>query len=88
MGLSSDLWALVLIGACVNIAVTWFFRIKDTNMHIWMTVLLSSLLGLMVFLLAAMDHPFLGNLRVGSDAFKIVYEQTIQVYDQSAEPSK
>ncbi len=57
-------------------------------MHVWMTVLLSSLLGLMIFLLAAMDHPYLGNLSVGPDAFQIVYDQTIQVYDQPAEPSK
>jgi hypothetical protein len=84
MGLSGDLWALVLIGAAINIAVTWFFRIKDTKMHIWMTALLSSLLGLMIFLVAAMDHPFRGHLSVGPEAFQIVYDQTIQVYDQPA----
>ena len=88
MGLSGDLWALVLIGAVINIAVTWFFRIKDTKMHLWMTALLSSLLGLMIFLLAAMDHPFRGNLSVGPEAFQIVYEQTMQVYDPSAAPGK
>jgi len=88
MGLSGDLWALVLIGAAINIAVTWFFRIKDTKLHVWMTVLLSSLLGLMIFLLAAMDHPFRGNLSVGPEAFQIVYEQTIQAYGHSAGPGK
>ena len=44
-------------------------------MHFWMTALLSSLLGLMIFLLAAMDHPYLGNLSVGPDAFQVVYDQ-------------
>jgi hypothetical protein len=87
-GLSSNLWALVLIGAFINIAVTWFFHAKDTNMHFWMTMLLSSLLGLMIFLLAAMDHPYLGNLSVGSDAFQVVYEQTIQAYDRTADPDQ
>jgi hypothetical protein len=53
-----------------------------------MTALLSSLLGLMIFLLAAMDHPFRGHLSVSSDAFQIVYEQTIQAYDQIAETGK
>jgi hypothetical protein len=87
-GLSSNLWALVLIGAAINIAVTWFFHTRDTSMHFWMTMLLSALLGLMIFLLAAMDHPFFGHLSVGPDAFQTVYEQTIQVYDQTAEPGK
>jgi hypothetical protein len=53
-----------------------------------MTALLSSLLGLMIFLLAAMDHPYLGNLSVGPDAFQVVYDQTMQTYDQTAEPGK
>ena len=87
-GLSSNLWALVLVGALINIAVTWFFYLKNTTMHFWMTTLLSSLLGLMIFLLAAMDHPFLGNLSVGPEAFQIVYDQTIQVYDRTPEPGK
>ncbi len=88
MGLSSNLWALVLIGAAINTAVTWFFYVKAPNIHFWMTMLLSSLLGLMIFLLAAMDHPFLGKLSVGPDAFQVVYDQTIQVYDRTAEPEK
>jgi len=87
-GLSGNLWALVLIGAFINVAVTWFFHAKDTNVHFWMTTLLSSLLGLMIFLLAAMDHPYLGSQSVGPDAFQVVYDQTIQTYDRTAEPGK
>ncbi len=33
MGLSSNLWALVLIGAAINTAVTWFFYVKAPNIH-------------------------------------------------------
>jgi hypothetical protein len=29
---------------------------------------------LMIFLLAAMDHPFRGNLSVGPEPFEIVYD--------------
>ena len=65
-GLSGALWALVLIGAVINIAVTWCFHLHNRRMHLWMTVLTSSLLGLMIFLLAAMDHPYLGKLSVSS----------------------
>jgi hypothetical protein len=87
-GLSSSLWALVLIGAFINIAVTWFFQVRSSIMHFWMTALFSSLLGLMIFLLAAMDHPFLGELSIGPDAFQLVYDQTIQVYDQTTQNTK
>jgi hypothetical protein len=61
--LSGSLWAQVLIGAVINIAVTLCFHLHNRRMHFWMTALISTLLGLMIFLLAAMDHPILGAYR-------------------------
>ena len=46
-----------------------------------MTILVSSLIGLMVFLLAAMDHPFVGPISVPSDPFQIVYETLMKPDD-------
>lgn len=63
-GLSGALWALFLIGAVINIAVTWCFHLHNRRMHFSMTALTSMLLGLMIFLLAAMDHPYFGSLSV------------------------
>jgi hypothetical protein len=74
-GLSGAMWALVLVGAVINIAVTWCFHLHNQKMHFWMTALTSSLLGLMIFLLAAMDHPYLGRLSVSPEPFRLVYEQ-------------
>ena len=47
-------------------------------MHFWMTVMFSGLLGLMIFLLAAMDNPFRGQISVGPEAFEMVYEQLMK----------
>src|SRR5215472_7322772 len=77
-GLSGALWALVLIGAAINIAVTWCFHLHNPRMHLWMTALTSSLLGLMIFLLAAMDHPYLGKLAVSPEPFQLVYDQLMK----------
>jgi uncharacterized membrane protein YiaA len=77
-GLSASLWTLVLVGAMINIAGTWFFHLRKKQMHIFMTALISSLLGLMIFLLAAMDHPFRGNLSVGPEPFEVVYDQLMR----------
>jgi Protein of unknown function (DUF4239) len=76
-GLSASLWSLVLIGSAINIAVTWLFQVQKERMHFWLTLLTSSLLGLMIFLLAAMDHPYRGKLSVSPEAFEVVYERTM-----------
>lgn len=77
-GLSSSLWALVLIGALINIAVTWCFHLRNLKMHVWMTGLISALLGLMIFLLAAMDHPFRGSISVSPEPIELVYDQLMK----------
>src|SRR5215469_7918961 len=63
-GLSGALLMLVLIGAAINIGVTCSFHLHNQKMHSLMTAMTSSLLGLMIFLLAAMDHPYLGKISV------------------------
>lgn len=77
-GLPSSMWALVLIGSVINIAVTWCFHVKRKRMHVWMTALMSSLLGLMIFLLAAMDNPFMGKISVSPESFQLVYERLMK----------
>lgn len=73
MGMPACLWALVISGALITILVTLFFDVASLAMHLWMTLLLSGLLGLMVFMTAALDNPFRGNLSVTPDALELVY---------------
>jgi hypothetical protein len=68
----------MLVGAFISIALTWFFDMKSRNMHFWMTVMFSALLGTLIFLLAAMDNPFRGEISVGPEAFELVYEQLMK----------
>ena len=77
-GLSGALWALVYLGAVITIAVTWCFHVQNRKMHIWMTALTSSLLGLMIFLLSAMDHPYLGQISVSMQPFQLIYDDLMK----------
>ena len=77
-GLPASLWVVLLLGAFLNIAVIWFFHMRSQSMHFWMTVIFSALLGLLIFLLAAMDQPFRGEISVGPEAFEMVYDQLMK----------
>jgi len=76
--LPAPLWSVLLIGGFICIALTWFFDMRSRSMHFWMTVMFSGLLGLMIFLLAAMDNPFRGEISVSPEAFELVYEQLMK----------
>ncbi|MCL2660112.1 MAG: DUF4239 domain-containing protein [Acidobacteriaceae bacterium] len=77
-GLSGALWALVYVGAVINIAVTWCFHLNNRRMHLWMTAMFASLLGLMIFLLSAMDHPYLGKISVSLKPFQLIYDDLMK----------
>jgi hypothetical protein len=77
-GLPGPLWTIVLAGALLSIAVTWFFDMRSQSMHVWMTVMFSALLGLLIFLLGAMDNPFRGEISVSSEPFELVYQRRMQ----------
>ena len=36
--LPTPLWTLVLVGALICIALTWFFNMESLNIHLWMTI--------------------------------------------------
>lgn len=77
-GLPSSMWVLVLLGAFVNLAVTWFFAAQNVTMHFWMTLLLSVLLGLLIHVLAAVDNPYRGEVSVTPHAIELVYQQLMK----------
>lgn len=71
--LPSPLWTLILVGALICIVVTWFFHLESLKMHFWMTILFSTLLGLMVYMVAALDNPYRGKISVSPDSLVRVY---------------
>ena len=73
--LPPPLWALILLGALICIVATWFFHTESLKMHIWMTGLIAALLGLMVFMVAALDNPYRGEVSVSPAPFERVYNQ-------------
>jgi hypothetical protein len=71
-GLPAPLWCVVGVGAVLGIVLTWFFAIDRLSVHLAMAGILSLLTGLVVFLIAAMDHPYRGEVHVSPEAFEIV----------------
>jgi len=73
--LPGPLWLVVIAGAILSIATTWFFHTASFNMHFWMTVLFSALIGLLIYLVASLDNPYRGRVSVTPEPLQRVYEQ-------------
>ena len=72
------LWTLVILGALACIVITIFFDTASLPMHLWMTGLMSALLGLLIFLVGTLDNPFRGKVSVSPAPLERVYEQVMK----------
>jgi hypothetical protein len=68
-GLSVAVWCVLLFGGVLTIAITWMFVITPQRAHVMLNAILATVIGLLIFLIAAMDHPFRGSLRVTCEPF-------------------
>lgn len=73
--LPSELWFIVNFGACISLASTFFFKVEDSRLHGILVLLLSIFIGLVISMILAFDQPFLGDLGIGSDPYRVVRDQ-------------
>ena len=64
-GLPAVLWAVILIGALINMTRVPLFKVEDTRLHLVMVTLLAMFIGLVIFMILALDRPFRGNPGLG-----------------------
>jgi hypothetical protein len=78
-GLPASLWAVVIIGALLNIKITYLFWVENLRVHAMLIAMLATFIGLLIFLTAAMDNPFRGEFSVSPEAFEDIYVNVMKV---------
>lgn len=71
------LWAVVLIGAIVNIGLTYLFWIENLRLQSLLVMAFASSLAMLIFLTAAMDNPYRGEFSVSPGAYQYVFEHVM-----------
>jgi hypothetical protein len=61
-GLPGVLWVVLIFGGIAAVGFTYLFGLENTWAHRLMVVTLAAVIGLALFTIGAMDHPFSGGL--------------------------
>jgi hypothetical protein len=77
VALPGTLWSVVLIGAVINVGITYFFWSDNLLLHSLLVLAFSSTLAMLIFLTAAMDNPFRGEFSVSPNAFQYVLDHVM-----------
>jgi uncharacterized membrane protein YraQ (UPF0718 family) len=78
-GLPTILWVVLIGGGIITIAFTYLFGLESTVVHTLMVAALAVVLSLSLFSIAALDHPFRGDVRIHPDAL----EQDLERFHES-----
>ena len=88
-GLPAVVWVVVWLGGIIILGVSYLFWIEDIRFHILLLSLLTVFVALMVFLIAALDRPFRGQVSVSPDSYTTIIERVMDPLDAArAKPSK
>jgi hypothetical protein len=71
-GIPSVFWIVILAGAILSIMLTYMFHLPSLKTHLLLTGIFSLFLGLVIFLIAALDNPFRGEMGVSPEAYASV----------------
>src|SRR3569832_1873982 len=74
-GLPTIQWAVLIVGGVITIAFTYLFGLENTVVHTLMVASLALIISSSLFTVAALDHPFKGDMRIHPAAFEQVLER-------------
>jgi hypothetical protein len=74
-GLPTVLWVVLIVGGIVVVGFAYLFGMENTGAHALMVASLAGVIALVLFTIAALDHPFSGGARIGPEAFELVLER-------------
>ena len=68
------IWAVILLGGALAVATSYCFQVQQFRVHLLLTTSLATMIGLLVFLIAALDQPYNGAVTVESTPYQIILD--------------
>jgi hypothetical protein len=77
-GLPGILWVVIAAGAVISLGSAFLFKVEDARLHGIQVVLLAAFIGLVIFMIFALDRPFRGDLGLRPDAYQLIHDQLMK----------
>ncbi len=77
-GLPVVMWMVIIVGAFIGLSASFFFKVEDARLQGIHALLLATFIGLVIFMIFALDRPFRGGLALGSGPYQLIYDQLMK----------
>jgi len=72
------MWLLIVLGAIISLTSSYFFPVEDARVHRAQVGLLSVFIGMVIFMVLALDRPFRGDLGLPATPYQLIYDQLMK----------
>lgn len=69
------LWLVILAGAFISLVPAFYFPVHEVRLHRMQVGLLAGFIGLVIFMIFALDRPYRGDLGLKPKPYELLYEQ-------------
>lgn len=69
------LWLVIIAGAFISLVSTFYFPVHEVRLHRMQVGLLAAFIGLVIFMIFALDRPYRGDLGLKPHPYELLYEQ-------------
>ena len=76
--LPAVMWGVIVAGAFIGLSASFFFRVEDARLQAIQVLLLATFIGLVIFMIFALDRPFRGDLGLRPDAYQLMFDQLMK----------
>jgi hypothetical protein len=76
--LPAVMWAVIIAGAFISLCTSFFFKVEDARLHGILVTLLALFIGVLIFMILALDQPFRGDLGLSPEPYKLLYEHLMK----------
>jgi hypothetical protein len=76
-GMPGVMWVAIVLGGALTVAFAYGFGVERGLTHAVMIGVLAASVGLLLFLVWSLNHPFGGNVAIDPDGYRLVIEQFV-----------
>jgi len=77
-GLPTVMWTVIVAGAFISLSASFFFKVEDARLHGILVTLQAIFMGMVIFMILALDRPFRGDLGLRPDPYQLIYDHLMK----------
>jgi len=71
-----EIWVPLLLGALIIMLFAMILDVESIRLHLFVTSLLSAFIGLVIYIILILDHPFTGKIKIEPTQYRVILKMS------------